>query len=183
MTRKWKVVLLLFFSILVILISAAAYFRLQTKRHSPKDTVTINNNDVNIKVVYYQPSKKGRLVFGDAADGALQPFGVYWRLGANDATTIEVDTDISFAGEPLAAGIYSVYAFPGETTWRIGINSKSNRWGVTEPDHEHDVLMVEVPVSYSDQIIEQFKITLEASTRGAEMVLKWDSSVVRVPIE
>ena len=183
MTKKWKVVLVLFFSLLVILISAAAFFRLQTKGHSPMDTVTFSQNGLDVEVVYYRPYKKGRLIFGLEEDGALQPFGVYWRLGANDATTIELKTDVSFAGQPLKAGKYSLYAFPGKNSWQIGVNSKSNRWGVSEPDHDDDVLMVEVPVFYSDEIIEQFKISFEASERGAEMVLKWENSIVRIPIE
>ena len=146
------------------------------------DTITFNRNGLTIKTVYYRPYKKGRVIFGKVEDGALQPFGVYWRLGANDATTIEVNKDVRFAGEPLKAGKYSVYAIPGENNWQIGVNSKANRWGVAEPDHENDVLMVVVPVTYSDEVVEQFKINFVATEKGADMVLKWDTSVVRIPI-
>ena len=182
MTRKWKIVLLLFFSVVVILVTGSAFLRMQTKKHSPMDTVTFEKGGLNIKTVYYQPYKKGRVVFGKAEDGALQPFGVYWRLGANDATTIEINQEVSFGGEPLKAGKYAIYAFPGENNWQIGVNSKSNNWGAAEPDHDYDVLMIMVPVTYSDEIIEQFKITFEATAQGAEMVLKWDTSVVKIPI-
>ena len=182
MSKNWKVVLLLFFSVILIMITVAAFLRMQTKRHSPIDTVTFAKNGLTLKTVYYRPYKKGRLIFGEAEDGALQPFGVYWRLGANDATTIEINKDVNFAGQPLKAGKYAVYAFPGEHTWEIGVNSKSNLWGAAEPDHENDVLMVTVPVSYTDEVLEQFKITFEPTEQGAEMVLTWDTSVVRIPI-
>lgn len=183
MTRKWKIVLLLFFSVIVILVTASAFFRMQTKKHSPMDTVTFNKGGLDIKTVYYRPYKKDRVIFGAAEDGALQPFGVYWRLGANDATTIELNKDIIFGGEPLKAGKYAIYAVPGETNWQIGINSKANRWGAAEPDHDNDVLMITVPVTYSDEVIEQLEIAYKATEQGAEMVLKWDTSVVRIPIK
>jgi hypothetical protein len=183
MTKKWKVVLLLFFSVLVILVTTVAFLKLQTKRHSPIDTITFDEGGLNLKTVYYRPYKKGRLIFGEEADGALQPFGVYWRLGANDATTIEINKDVSFAGQPLKAGKYAVYAYPGKNNWQINVNSKSNLWGAAEPDHDTDVLTVTVPVSYSDEVVEQFKISFEATTEGAEMVLRWDTSVVKIPIK
>jgi Protein of unknown function (DUF2911) len=183
MTKKWKVVLLLFFSVILTLVAASAFLKMQTKKHSPVDTVTFEKGDLNINMVYYRPFKKGRIIFGSADDGALQPYGTYWRLGANDATTIEVNRDVDFAGKPLKAGKYSVYAYPGEKEWKIGVNSKANRWGVSEPDHENDVLTVMVPVTYSDEIIEQFEITLEPTEQGAEMVLKWDTSVVKISID
>ena len=182
MTKKWKVVLLLFFSIVVILVTTMAFLKMQTKRHSPIDTVTFNKKGLTLKTVYYRPHKKDRLIFGEAKDGALQPFGVYWRLGANDATTIEINKDVSFAGQQLKAGKYAVYAYPGENSWQIGINSKHNLWGKAEPDHETDVLMVTVPVIYTDEVIEQFKINFAATEQGAEMVLKWESSIVKIPI-
>lgn len=182
MTKKWKVVLLLFFSVVVILVTTVAFLKLQTKRHSPMDTVSFKKGGLNIKTVYYRPYKKGRVIFGKAEDDALQPFGVYWRFGANDATTLEVSQDVNFAGQPLKAGKYSIYAIPGEQNWQIGVNSKANRWGKAEPDHENDVLMVTVPVNYSDEVVEQFKIKFEATEYGAEMVLMWDTSVVKIPI-
>ena len=182
MTKKWKIVLLLFFSVIVIMITAVAFLRMQTKKHSPMDTVSFDKKGLILKTVYYRPYKKGRLIFGAEEDGALQPFGVYWRLGANDATTIEISKDVMFAGQPLKAGKYAVYAYPGESTWQIGVNSKHNLWGKAEPDHETDVLMVTVPVNYTDEVIEQFKINFAATEQGAEMVLKWETSVVKIPI-
>jgi hypothetical protein len=42
--------------------------------------------------------------------------------------------------------------------------------------------MITVPVTYSDEVVEQFGIAYKATEQGAEMVLKWDTSVVRIPI-
>ena len=183
MPKKWKIILLVFFSAVVIMVALSAFFKMKTKKHSPADTITLNTNGLVLKTVYSRPYKKGRLVFGSKEDGALQPYGVYWRMGANEATTIEVNKDIIFAGKPLKAGKYSIYAVPGETNWKIGVNSTNNRWGYAEPDYSDDVLNASLPVAYDDNIVEQFTIEFEAVEGGANMVLRWDTSIVRIPID
>ena len=154
-----------------------------TKKHSPAEEVTHAIQDVNIKVKYCRPFKKGRLIFGEEADGALQPYGKYWRVGANEATEITVNKDVVFGGKPLSAGQYVVYAYPGETTWKIGLNSELGRWGYQEVDHSKDVLQVSVPAGNSSQVIEQFTITFSGADSLAFMNLLWDKTKVSVPIE
>jgi hypothetical protein len=183
MTRKWKLGLMVFFTVVVLLVAAIAMLRMNTKKHSPVDKISIDKDNLKVEVVYCQPAKKGRLIFGEEADGALQPWGAYWRLGANEATTIEVASEVNFGGKLLEPGKYSLYAFPGKDTWQIGVNKGANRWGYSEPDYSKDVFKIEVPVTYSDKIVEMFTMALEPTDAGAELVMKWDTSVVRVPIE
>ena len=57
-----------------------------TKSHSPAAKASYLNNGLNITINYYQPFKKGRVIFGKASEKALQPYGKYWRVGANEAT-------------------------------------------------------------------------------------------------
>jgi len=183
MTKKWKVILLVFFSLVVILVAARGLIKMNTKKHSPVETITFNEKGLSLETIYCRPYKKGRLIFGEEGDGALQPFGVYWRLGANEATTLEVNRDISFAGKPLKAGKYSIYAVPGKTAWEISLNAEVNRWGFAEPDYNKDVLTANVPVSYSDDVVEQLKLVYNATEDGAELVIKWENSVIRIPIK
>ena len=183
MRRKWKLGLIVFFSVVVLLVATVAVLRMNTKKHSPVDKISFNQENLEVKVVYCQPTKKGRLIFGEEADGALQPWGVYWRLGANEATTIEVSSDISFGGKPLKAGKYALYAFPGKESWQIGVNTVANRWGYSEPDYSKDVFRIELPVTYTENVVEMFTMTLEPVDEGANLVMKWDTSVVRVPIK
>lgn len=182
MTKKWRAILLIFFSLIVILIAAGAFLRMNTKKHSPQDEVSFERDGLKLNIVYCQPYKKGRVIFGTQEEGALQPYGVYWRMGANEATTIEVNKEISFGGEKLDPGKYSIYAIPGEEKWKIGVNSDANRWGYSEPDYTKDVLNIEVPVEYSKEVIEQLTINLEPTDLGAVMVLRWDTSIVKIPV-
>src|SRR5271154_1433998 len=105
--------------VVVILVAVGLYGALVINKRSPEKTASFSYSGLDIKVVYCQPYKKGRLIFGDAKDNALQPYGKYWRLGANAATQITLSKDINFAGKPIGAGTYRMYTVPGPTTWQV----------------------------------------------------------------
>ncbi len=188
MTRKWKIALLVFFSTILLLVAAGALLRMNTKKHSPVDKISTVLNGANIEIVYCQPSKKDRLIFGEQVPenseetGPLQPWGEYWRLGANEATTIELSNTIKFGGQNLDAGLYSMYAIPRKEMWTISINSVANRWGYAEPDYEKDVISVTVPVTYKETVTEMFTMSFDETNDKTELVLNWDTSEVRVPL-
>jgi hypothetical protein len=103
--------------VLIAIVGFLVYSNLFPK--SPPTTKMFSENGLDINVSYSQPFKKGRLIFGEEKDGALQPYGKYWRLGANAATEITFNKDISFAGNPVKAGSYRMYAVPGPTTFQV----------------------------------------------------------------
>ena len=189
MTRRWKVALLVFFITVLLLVAATALIRMNTKKHSPVDKISTVLHGATIDIVYCQPSKKGRVIFGEPVPedsenpGPLQPWGQYWRLVANEATTIDVSNSISFGGHELPAGLYSMYAIPRKDIWTIGINSVANRWGYAEPDYDKDVLTITVPVEYTEEVTEMFTMNFEESNETTELVMKWDTSEVRVLLE
>lgn len=171
---------LLIASIFAIIAFFASYFiGKQPKQLSPQTKAEYLDEDLIIKVVYCQPSKKGRLIFGKEEESALQPFGKYWRLGANEATTIEINRDLFITNKKLPKGKYSLYAVPGKETWKLGINKVFDRWGASEPDYSKDVFSVLVPVTYTDTSNEQFTITISQNS----IDFWWDTSKVIVPFE
>src|ERR1700677_1319909 len=58
-----------------------------------------------IHVDYSSPRMKGRKIFGD-----LVPYGEPWRAGANEATTLVIDADVSVGGKTVPAGSYTLFA-------------------------------------------------------------------------
>jgi hypothetical protein len=150
---------------------------------SPPTTTNFSAQGIDITVNYSQPSKKGRLIFGDEASGALQPHGTYWRLGANAATEITFSKDINFAGQAVAAGTYRMYAVPGASSFEITLNSELGVFlGVQEPDYTKDVVKVNVPVSSAPSELELFTISFEESGSEILMNIAWDTTLVAVPI-
>lgn len=149
---------------------------------SPPATAELSQGNLDAKVTYCRPYKKGRLIFGEKAAGAVVPFGRYWRLGANAATQITFGKSVQFAGKPVSAGTYRMYAVPGPTTWKVVLNSELGKWGAREADHDKDVLSVEVPVETAATPSEQLTIGFVPDGANAKMELAWDTTAVHVPL-
>ncbi len=165
------------------IIGVIVYETLIVAKKSPSKTTEFSDQGLDIKVVYCQPYKKGRLIFGEEKDGALQPYGKYWRLGANAATEITFSKDINFAGQPLNAGTYRMYAVPGATSFQVSLNSGLGTYfAFREPDYTLDVLKVEVPVETAATETEQFTINFASDSTGVKMDFVWDKTLVSVPI-
>ena len=162
---------------------ASRYIKKDTQRLSPQATITFNDSGFVMKMVYCRPYKKGRLIFGPAEKEALQPFGQYWRLGANEATTLEINKGISIEGHQLPAGRYSVYAVPGEEEWEFGINKVADRWGLNEPDYSQDLFTFKLPVIYTEENQEQFTIIIGEVDDEYQIQFWWDTSRITVPFK
>jgi hypothetical protein len=167
----------------VLVIGGYIVYRVLSSRSlSPLQTVTYAYNGLDLKVIYCSPSKRGRLIFGDSLAGALVPNNKYWRLGANDATEITFSKDVKIDGKDLKAGSYRMYTVPNESSWLIAFNSELGKWGFDEPNHDLDVLKVEVPVEKSQASSEQFRISFDKDSVGLLLNLDWDRIHIHVPV-
>ena len=148
---------------------------------SPSTTAEFSDRGLDIKVTYSQPSKRGRLIFGEEKDKALQPYGKYWRLGANASTDITFSKNINFAGKPVNAGTYRMYAVPGPTSFQVSLNSEPVYFANNEPDYSKDVIKIDVPVTVAPET-EKFTISFASDSVGVKMNFVWDKIQVTVPI-
>jgi hypothetical protein len=165
-----------------------------SRRPSPMGMARITLGDTYVRVVYNRPYLRGRdKIFGTKESGALVPFGERWRTGANEATEITVTRDVMVAGKKLAAGTYSLFTTPGPETWTVHFNSRLGLDGVgifadnkfTPVDlGPTDVLTVSVPARPlpEGKEVDQLTFEFEPAAKGADMVLRWHRTEVRVPI-
>jgi len=130
----------------------------------------------NVKIAYGQPSKKGRVIFGE-----LVPFGKVWRLGANEATEITFTKDGSFGGKPVKAGTYTLFTIPEATSWTFILNSELKQWGAYKYDEikGKNVLEVKAKATKTAAPVEKLTITLP----GDKLVVEWDQTHVEVPVK
>ena len=150
---------------------------------SPPNTAEFAGNGLEIQIDYSQPYKKGRVIFGEESDGALLPFGQYWRLGANAATEMTVNQDVLFAGQPIKAGTYRMYAVPGKEEFAVTLNSEADVFfAISEPDPTLDVLTVDAPVTMQSAVTEMFTINISEMKGGALVDFVWDQTLFSVPI-
>ncbi len=149
---------------------------------SPLWNVSFSSAGIDVSVEYSQPSKKGRLIFGPEEDGALQPYGKYWRLGANAVTEITFSKDVLFAGQEVKAGSYRMYAIPGPDSFTIALNTETGVYlGVTEPNYDLDVLRVDIPVSPTSEVE---TLDISFSEQGGEIIMNisWDTTSLNISI-
>lgn len=165
-----------------------------SRRPSPLGFARTTVGDAYVSVVYGRPYKRGRNnVFGAKDANPLVPFGERWRTGANEATEITVTRDVMVAGQRLPAGTYSLFTTPNPDTWAIHFNSRLGLDGMgTFANNKFtpvelaptDVLTVTVKAAQlpEDKEVDQFTIELAPSGGGADLVLRWIRTEVRVPI-
>lgn len=129
------------------------------------------------RVIYSRPQKEGRAIFG-----GLVEYGQVWRLGANEATEIELYRDVKIKDKKLAKGRYTLYAVPTATQWTIIFNKDTDIWGAFKYDEKKDVLRVDMPVQKSGVAAEAFSLQFSKSTAGADMIMAWDDVMVTLPV-
>jgi hypothetical protein len=164
--------------LIIAVVLVIAFFGLKsfTKSKSPSETAKFDQNGLTVQVDYSRPYKKGREIFGK-----LLPYGEVWRTGANEATIFETKQEIKVGDKTLKAGKYTLWTIPNADKWMVILNSETGQWG-TNYDEKKDVVRIEVPVGKTAEIMEQFKIDFAAAATGAEMILRWDNTEVKVPI-
>jgi hypothetical protein len=146
----------------------------QQKPASPQATATGKIGAANVKIVYSQPSARGRQIMG-----GLVPYGEVWRTGANECTTIEFDKPVKIEGKDLAAGKYALFTLPGENEWTIIINKDVKQWGAFKYKQEDDVLRVPVKPAKTSAPVETFNITVGKD----DIQLKWENTAVAFKVK
>ncbi len=179
----WKKVLITVGIIVALLAAGAFYLDHRNRTLSPPGSAEATAGDLTVHVDYSRPSVRGRLVFGPEEHEALQPYGQYWRLGANEATEISFSKDVTFMGQLVKQGRYYIYAIPGPDAFDFVLNSELGRWGYSEADHSMDVHTVKVPVIKMNSKTEQFTIDLEVSGSAILAHFDWDDIRLTIPIE
>ncbi len=181
--KSFAITMLLFFAIQEN--TQAQSFRSLDK--SPMDVAYLPDNFAHdredgqkalMKVVYSQPQKKGRKVFG-----GLVNYDKVWRTGANEATEIKIFQDLMIGGKKVKAGTYSLFTIPTTKDWTIILNSDLDYWGAYSYKESNDVLRVQAPSKESSNEVEAFSIRLEdLGNNKAVMRLAWDTTIVEIPI-
>jgi len=129
-----------------------------------------------INTDYSSPRMKGRKIFG-----GLVPYGQVWRTGANEATTFVTDTDLSVGGKEIPAGSYTVFTLPAAEKWTLIISKKTGEPGNQYPEGE-DLLRVEMRVSHTESLVENFTIAYQKKNAACSLTLSWERTQATVDL-
>lgn len=170
----------------VLLVAAACFFyylNSKSRTLSPPGKTELTSPELSIAISYSRPSVRGRIIFGTEETDALQPYGKYWRLGANEATEISFSRDVMFNNVAVKKGTYRMYAIPGPIDFEIILNSELGKWGAFEPDHNLDVYKTKVPVTKTQNFTEQYTVRIEQVEGGANIIFEWADIQFTVPVK
>lgn len=130
-----------------------------------------------VEVRYSRPSARGRELFG-----ALVPWGRPWTPGADTATSVSFSQAVRVNGQALAAGTYSLWMIPADSTWTVIFSRAHPVWHLPYPSGR-DVLRVEsTPRDGPHMELLTFYFPDVDGLTG-ELVMHWGTTVVPVTIE
>ena len=184
-----KQLVVLFLGLSVISATAKAQFKAPALDKSPMDMSYFPANFPILKiqnkapepllarVLYSRPQKNGRSVFGE-----LIEYGKIWRLGANEATEIELYKDAKIDNTRLKKGRYSLYAIPFQDKWTLIFNRETDIWGAFQYDDKKDVLRTNIKLEKQLEPIEAFTLLFDKTDSGANMIMAWDNVKATLPI-
>jgi hypothetical protein len=130
-----------------------------------------------VVVSYGSPRRRGRTILG-----AVVPYDKVWRTGANEATVLTFDNDMTIGGAKIPAGAYSLWTIPKrDGTVQLIINRQHGQWG-TNYDSAQDLVRVPMKASTAPAPQEHFLIDIPGSGASGELRISWDVFVWSVPV-
>jgi len=150
------------------------------ERPSPLDSVAIPLGGGEAKLCYGRPSSRGRTVVG-----SQDPYGVPWRFGANEPTTLHLPFPARIGEVDVDPGAYSLYAIPEADRWTIVVNGNTARWGIpiSADVRTDDVGSFVVPATALPEHVETLEFSFEPSgASSGDLIYRWERTTLRIPI-
>jgi hypothetical protein len=120
-------------------------------------------NNANISIAYGRPYLKGRVV-GESVEPMSDQ---WWRLGADEATTLTTDTDLMLGATHVPAGEYTLFAKQMGDEFHLILNSETGQGGLSY-NPEHDLAHIPMEVAELDPPAEQLTLSIAADDLGFE---------------
>ena len=118
-----------------------------------------------VSIDYGRPSLKGRDMLGQAQVGQA------WRMGADAATSLKTDADLSFGSVAVPKGEYILTATKvAADQWHLNVLAKADRAKVAD-----------IPLTQAklDPGVEMFTIALEGEKDKGELQLHWGTTALK----
>jgi hypothetical protein len=137
-----------------------------------------------IAISYWQPHARGRKIIG-----GLIPNDTVWRFGANEATTLHSDVDLTIGQLDLPRGDYSLFLLHSGNNWQLIVNDRTAMWG-TDRDPAKDLGRVSLTARTLTDNEETLTVYLVPSstdpstgyaTLGGTLRIKWGTTELSTP--
>jgi hypothetical protein len=165
-----------FLSLLVFTFTLIGVCQEEKSKPSPAASADCKFADgKTIHTDYSSPRMKGRKIFGD-----LVPFGEVWRTGANEATTLVTNADLTVGGKDVPAGSYTIFTVPTSDAWTLIINKKTGEWGIPYKYEADELVRVGMKVSRTSSPVENFAIAFSHAGGSCALNISWENTEAAV---
>ena len=148
----------------IALAAAAVALAVPALAQNPRGEAKTTVSGKTVAIDYGRPSLKGRDMLAQAQVG--QP----WRLGADAATTLTTETDLSFGDTKVPSGEYILTATKVDTdTWHLNVLQKADREKVA------DIPLTQAKV---DAEMEMFTIDLKGEGDKGKLEMVWGKTML-----
>jgi len=118
-----------------------------------------------VSIEYGRPSLKGRDMLGQAQVGQA------WRMGADAATSLKTEADLSFGSVAVPKGEYILTATKvAADQWHLNVLSKADRTKVAD---------VPLAAAKADASAEMFTVDLKGEGTKGELRMQWGTIALK----
>jgi len=168
-----------------LLIAATALFAQQGPPKSPPATESAKLGGKAITIAYNSPGVKGRAGHIFTKDGLIghDPQYPVWRAGANAATKLHTDADLTIGDLAVPNGDYTLFVdVTDPDNWVLIVNKQTGQWGLAH-DPTQDLGRTAMKTSKPLALVENLKYTLTDLGGGSgKLTLEWENHSASVPI-
>jgi hypothetical protein len=166
------------FSALALICAGAVFAQV-----SPATTESATVGGKNVSIKYGAPSVRGRKIFGDGGQLSSDPTYPAWRAGADSATALHTDADLTIGNLSVPKGDYTIYIqVKDPTAWELIVNKQTGQWG-TVYDASKDLGRVKMTMSVPPSLVERLKYTFSGlGTAKGRLEVSWERHTGTVPV-
>lgn len=154
---------------------------------SPPVTATVTIAGKTISINYNSPRVNGREghIFnkGGLIEQTHKSYPV-WRAGANPATALHTDADLTIGDLNVPAGNYTLFVdIANPDQWELIVSKKTGEWGLAY-DKSDDLGRTKMTMSKPPSMVEDltYALTDDGGSKGT-LTLAWENMKASVPIQ
>jgi hypothetical protein len=153
---------------------------------SPPATASATIGGKSITITYSSPRVNGRTGKIFTKDGLIShdPHYPVWRAGANAATTLKTDGDLTIGDLSVPAGTYTLFVdISDPANWVLIVSKKTGEWGLAY-DATQDLGKTAMTMAAPPSLVEDLTYTITDNGGGkGTLTLAWENVSASVPIQ
>ncbi len=155
---------------------------------SPPATASGTIGGKTITITYSSPRLNGRQGHVYTSDGLIKSAHgsqyPIWRGGANAATTLKTDGDLTIGDLNVPAGTYTLFVdISDPAKWILIVSKKTGEWGLAY-DPSQDLGKTKMMMSAPPSTVEDLTYTIADNGGGkGSLTLAWENVTASVPIQ